>query len=110
MEYHDAYKRFTTDLDSDARWALIKGGAWLRLAFIAASVALMGPAMLVSGDATPAIAVLMAMGGAALCIYSWRRCRAALEAVDAPTVTPVAPNASESIGALRRHATRMARS
>lgn len=77
----------------DRRWAtpagqaLLKGGLWLRAAFIGASLVLMGVVTLADSSAGPLYGVLMIALGAPLGWFAYRRAGAAIERADAAAGT-----------------------
>jgi hypothetical protein len=63
-------------------WPLIASSLWLRLGFVAASVAGVALTELYRGEASPFAALAWIFGGAVLAALSWRRARILLDRLD----------------------------
>jgi hypothetical protein len=57
-------------------------GMWLRVGFIGASAVAVGLIQLFSGEVKPLSALALTAAGLALALFSWRRARVALDAMD----------------------------
>lgn len=91
MEYHYRQLKIGPHPGSESMRALVVCGLWLRAAFIGASALLAGLTLLFTGESSPAIAIALAVGGAVLAHFAWRRSRAVLDRVDASMAKPPAP-------------------
>ena len=81
-----------------ARRALLACGLWMRLGFVGASAAAVGVIELFGNEASPLTALVIALGGAAVAVVSWRRAHAALSKdADVPATTAAAPSESGGV-------------
>ena len=86
MEDRIANAHPASELSTQARLALVVSGLWLRVGFIGACGLAAGLHMLFYGETKPLSAVALAVGGAVIAAFSWRRARAALDRADAAVV------------------------
>ena len=63
--------------------ALVACGFWMRVGFIGASAVAVGVIQLFGNETKPLTALALALGGAVLAAFSWRRAHTALGAADA---------------------------
>ncbi len=78
------YSPVTHDVHRRIAWPLIASGLWLRLGFVGASGSVAAMIAMFTGDTGPWAALPLAIAGAALAAYSWRRALAVLERADTP--------------------------
>jgi hypothetical protein len=90
----EAMERYQLILDDQGRLDrnVASGGMWLRVGTVAAFAVVGGLVSVFNGDAPPAQAAAIALGGAAICVLAWRRAWTKLNAADAPPSN--APSAS----------------
>jgi hypothetical protein len=62
---------------------VVTAGLWLRVGTAAAFVVAGGVVAIFNGDVTPAQALAMALGGATVCAFAWRRAWRTMTAADA---------------------------
>lgn len=80
MEYGIATSHDATQ--PRARGALLACGFWMRAAFVGASAVAVALVQLFEGEWSVPRALLCAVAGVAVAFLSWRRARAALDAMD----------------------------
>ena len=75
-------------------WPLLKASLWMRAGIGGAGTALVAPALIATGEATPAAGVLALAGGAALAAWAWRRTMRLLGDDTLPSAQPSGPSAT----------------
>ena len=84
MNDRNAYANDIAVIHGEDSGALFACGMWLRLGFVGASAAVAGVVALFGGDGTPLSALALALGGAALAVFGYRRAYAAVHATERP--------------------------
>lgn len=84
MNDRNAYANDIAVIRGESSGALFACGMWLRIGFVGASAAVAGVVALFGGDGTPLSALALAVGGAALTVFGWRRAYAAVDATEHP--------------------------
>jgi hypothetical protein len=84
MNDRNAYANDIAVIHGEDSGALFACGLWLRIGFVGASGAMAGIVALFGGDGTPLSALALALGGAALAVFGWRRAYAAVGAGERP--------------------------
>jgi len=82
MNERNAYANGIAVIQGEGSGALWACGMWLRVGFVGASAAVAGVVALFGGDGTPLSALALAVGGAALTVFGWRRAYAAVDAAE----------------------------
>jgi hypothetical protein len=95
MNARNAYASDIAVVHGENSGALFACGMWLRAGFVGASAAVAGVVALFGGDGTPLSALALAVGGAALMVFGWRRAYAAVDAAGRPET---AAGSSASVG------------
>lgn len=95
MNERNAYANDVAVIHGESSGALFACGMWLRAGFVGASAAAAGVVALFGGDGTPLSALALAVGGAALMVFGWRRAYAAVDAAERPET---AAGSSTSVG------------
>jgi hypothetical protein len=104
MENHPVPLYHLPELSGKTGRALVACGLWMRLGFIGGCAVAVGMIQLFRDDASPLSSLALAVGGAAVAAFSWRRAHAALGVADGPiTPTPAAvvPAPAPASGGIR---------
>jgi hypothetical protein len=87
-------------------WPLLKASLWMRAGIGGAGTALVAPALIATGEATPATGVLALAAGAALAAWAWRRTMRLLGEDTLPSAQESGPPAARHGRGLARGAPR----
>jgi hypothetical protein len=87
-------------------WPLLKASLWMRAGIGGAGAALVAPALIATGEATPAAGVLALAGGAVVAAWAWHRTKRLLGDDSLRSVHESGPSAARHGRELARGAPR----